>query len=55
MNTEGDPAKRPPECTAQQRATACPHIRCTYEGWESETYECERCGKYFKLYYEDMA
>lgn len=32
----------------------CKNVECTYEGWESETYECKVCGLYYKLYYDDM-
>lgn len=49
---KGDPAKKPADCTSQ---TNCPHIKCTYEGMDSETWSCPACGEYFKLYYDEMA
>lgn len=54
MDRDGDTAKQPPECKINGKSTDCPHLRCTYEGWEGETYDCERCGEHFKLYYDDM-
>lgn len=33
----------------------CKHTyKCVYEGWESETYQCTKCGDRYKLYDEDM-
>jgi hypothetical protein len=48
---KGDPTKKPDDCTS---GTNCPHIECTYEGWDDETWHCQRCGEYFKLYYDEM-
>lgn len=42
---------RPANC---RQNTKCTNIRCVYEGWDSETWECKTCGCYFTLYYEDM-
>ena len=50
---KGDPMKRSADCDGGY--TACPHIKNTYEGFDSETWECPVCGEFFKLYYEDMA
>jgi hypothetical protein len=49
---KGDPAKKPTDCTSH---TNCPHIKCTYEGMDSETWSCPLCGEHFKLYYDEMA
>lgn len=35
--------------------TKCPNIKMTYNGFDGESYSCEICGEYYKLYYEDMA
>lgn len=49
---KGDESKKPVEC--RDNWTKCPNIKLTYQGWGSETYECDVCGERFKLYYEDM-
>ena len=51
----GDPNKQPAECNINASPPRCPHMKCTYEGWDGESYSCERCGERYKLYYEDMA
>jgi hypothetical protein len=61
---KGDPALQPPECKSVFTPdpdrpkfgtwSKCPHIKCTYEGWESETYNCERCGEHYTLYEDEM-
>lgn len=50
----GDKTKQPPECKIDD-TLKCPNIKCTYEGWEGESYRCDVCGESYKLYYEDMA
>jgi hypothetical protein len=33
----------------------CDHkYKCVYEGWDSETYECFKCGDRYKLYEDEM-
>lgn len=33
----------------------CQHnYKCTYKGWESEIYECVKCGDRYKLYDDEM-
>lgn len=52
----GDPEKQPPECKALgSYKMACPNLNETGGGMTGERYECEVCGEYFFLYYEDMA
>lgn len=55
-NRPGDPAKRPPEC-GEPDNKFCPHMRETSSrtDFDGETYNCEVCGRYYRLYYEDMA
>ena len=48
---EGDKEKQPPNCNED---THCPNMINTYEGWDSETWECQVCGARFKLYYDEM-
>jgi uncharacterized protein with PIN domain len=51
---EGDQSKRPPECNTAQRPTSCPHIKCTYEGYDGERWNCNTCGQSFYLDYDEM-
>ncbi len=33
----------------------CDHdYKCVYEGWDSESYECDWCGDRYKLYDDEM-
>ena len=50
---KGDPQKQPPECRGA--GPLCPHLREIGGGFEGEFYECDVCGEYYKLWYEDMA
>jgi hypothetical protein len=51
----GDPAKKPPECKTSEFPTRCPHlVDVTPKSFETETYSCEVCGEYFRLYYSEM-
>lgn len=51
MDIKGDKEKQPVECDED---TKCPNIKCVYEGWDDETWRCDVCGAYFKIYYEEM-
>lgn len=39
-----------------KRFADCPNIKCTYEGWDSETYACQKagCSRRYKLYDDEM-
>lgn len=52
--SEGDPIKRPPTCMTATMPTACPHIKCVYEGYDGERWSCDLCGQSFYLDYDDM-
>ena len=46
------------DCT-DTREDICPkgglhYYQCVYEGWESETYQCSKCGDRYKLYDDEM-
>ncbi|TGQ19275.1 hypothetical protein [Mesorhizobium sp. M00.F.Ca.ET.217.01.1.1] len=55
----------PPEMTERERLilggtgrwTQCPNLKETSSpsDFDGERYECDVCGKYCRLYYEDMA
>jgi len=50
---------RPHETCIEQpgkRLADCPNIKCTYEGWEDSTYECQKpgCARRYKLYEDEM-
>ena len=51
---KGDPAKQPKECKIREPAGTCPHIKETGGSFEGERYDCDVCGEYFFLDYEDM-
>lgn len=51
MEHKGDKDKQPEDCT---KHSDCPYVEFT-QGWETETYKCQTCGAYWRLYYEDMA
>lgn len=44
-------AERPADC---KQDTKCPNMQVVFQGWDSETWKCDLCGRRFKLYYEDM-
>lgn len=54
-DTKGDPTKQPTECQINDAPPRCPHIECTSERMDGETWQCERCGERYRLNYEDMA
>jgi len=64
---EGDPAKRPIECKegvftpdAPGSHTgvwgSCPHLKevSSASDMDGETYDCNVCGRHYRLYYDDM-
>ena len=53
-DVEGDPSKRPTTCMTATMPTSCPHIKCTYEGFDGERWRCDLCGQSFYLDYDDM-
>lgn len=50
---QGDPTKQPAECRINDAPPHCPHIK-SRESWDTETFDCERCGEHYILYDEDM-
>jgi hypothetical protein len=62
---DGDPTKQPSECKPVFTPShhnphfgtwsQCPNLYENGGGMESERYKCDVCGKYYTLYYEDMA
>lgn len=50
----GNPNEQPPECKIGEPGGKCPHLKCTYKGFDGERYRCERCGESYWLDYEDM-
>ncbi len=45
----------PRSTLADAERAICDHdYKCVYEGWESETYQCEKCGDRYKLYDDEM-
>lgn len=63
--TNGDPAKKPPECKPvftpipnhpQGLGTwsRCPNIKETGGGMDGEWWSCELCGERYYLDYDDM-
>lgn len=50
---EGNPALQTPECRAGK---PCPYLRETSSNtdMEGETYNCARCGKRYRLHYDEM-
>lgn len=53
---EGDRTKKSDDCNSfTGRATDCPNLKDVTPGsMEKESYSCERCGRYFVLYYDEM-
>ncbi len=52
MDHKGDPDKQPSEC--KENWTKCPYITSIYESMDGERWNCDHCGEYFWLDYEDM-
>ena len=52
---EGDPEKKTEEC--KKREKKCSNLKETSSSsdMDGETWECDVCGKRYRLYYEDMA
>ena len=49
------PENPPKDCT-DQNEHRCPNMKLRDDtDMEAETYECNVCGRRYKLYYEDMA
>lgn len=48
---DGDPEKKPPECTDVVR---CPNMKETGGGFDGERYRCAVCGGTYYLDYEEM-
>lgn len=48
----GDKTKQTEKC--EGNAHACPNLKEAGGGFEGEIYNCEHCGMYYRLYYEDM-
>jgi len=52
---DGDKSKQPKECTTDDTGRiVCPHLKCTYEGFDGERYRCEVCGESYFLDYDEM-
>lgn len=64
---DGDPKKRPPECREGDIISRHPDgLRCTWgtclhlketspsSNMDGETYDCQVCGRHYRLYYDDM-
>lgn len=51
---KGDPKKKPAEC--MENGLTCPHLKEVSSKYdmEGESYSCELCGEYYRLYYDDM-
>lgn len=50
---KGNPDQQPPNCRAGR---PCPYLRETSSNtdMDGETYDCARCGKHYRLYYDEM-
>ena len=57
MSEKGDRAKQPAGCDADKYSrNPCPNLKETSSKFDmdGETYSCEVCGVYFRLYYDEM-
>jgi hypothetical protein len=50
---KGDKTKQPTECRIDEE-NKCLNMKCSYEGYDKETYRCDICGESYNLYYYDM-
>jgi hypothetical protein len=53
---EGDQSKAAPDCNSWTgRPTDCKHLKDVRPTWlDGESYACEKCGRAFSLYYDEM-